>query len=206
MPGRDWPPGAGGAPGPDGLTGADGLRGADDFAGADDFRGTGGFGGVTGPDAGAGPDGYPGTLRPGPDRPEGVNPGQDWGTPGPGQDAPGRPPGNSGRGARRDGGRTRIVRPARPVPPASSDPAGHDDFVPPEPPPLPALSPTAKGAWVALFGGPGYLLIATVAGWAVPGWGAFLAIAAFIVGFAVLVIQMGDRPPRDSGPDDGAVV
>ena len=69
-----------------------------------------------------------------------------------------------------------------------------------------ALSPTAKGAWVALFGGPGYLLIATVAGWAVPGWGAFLAIAAFIVGFAVLVIQMGDRPPRDSGPDDGAVV
>ncbi len=74
------------------------------------------------------------------------------------------------------------------------------------PPPLPSLDPVAKGAWVGLFGGPAYLLIATMAGWAVPGWAAFLAVAAFVAGFATLVIRMGDRPPRDSGPDDGAVL
>jgi hypothetical protein len=99
----------------------------------------------------------------------------------------------------------RIIRPASPAPPP---PPARDegDFVPPVPPPLPALDPVAKGAWAALFGGPAYLLIATMAGWAVPGWGAFLAVAAFVAGFATLVIRMGDRPPRDSGPDDGAVL
>jgi hypothetical protein len=112
----------------------------------------------------------------------------------------------------------RIIRPASPVPPtpppsgasasASASAAASDegDFVPPVPPPLPTLDPVTKGAWAALFGGPAYLLIATMAGWAVPGWAAFLAIAAFVSGFAILVIRMGDRPPRDSGPDDGAVL
>ncbi len=101
----------------------------------------------------------------------------------------------------------RIIRPASPVPPPAPAPApDEEDFVPPVPPPLPALDPVAKGAWAALFGGPAYLLIATMAGWVVPGWGAFLAVAAFVGGFATLVIRMGDRPPRDSGPDDGAVL
>ena len=190
MPGGDGFPWAGGAPGADGLTGAEWFRGTDGFAGAD---------------AGPGTDAYPGT-RPGPVRPHGVNPGQEGGTPGPGGTTAGGPPGTSSRDARRDGGQARIVRPARRLPPAPSDPRGDGEFVPPEPPPLPALSPMAKGAWAALFGGPGYLLVATLAGWAVPGWAAFLAVAAFVGGFAVLVIQMGDRPPRDSGPDDGAVV
>ena len=101
------------------------------------------------------------------------------------------------------GGRPRIVRPASPVPPAAAD---DGEFVPPVPPPLPSLDPVAKGAWAALFGGPGYLLLATMVGWAIPGWAAFLAVAAFVGGFATLVIRMGDKPPRDSGPDDGAVV
>ncbi len=101
------------------------------------------------------------------------------------------------------GGRPRIVRPASSVPPA---PADDEDFVPPVPPPLPSLDPVAKGAWVALFGGPGYLLLATMVGWAIPGWAAFLAVAAFVGGFATLVIRMGEKPPRDSGPDDGAVL
>lgn len=97
----------------------------------------------------------------------------------------------------------RVIRPASPGPP----PAGHDEnFVPPVPPPLPSLDPVAKGAWTALFAGPGYLLIATMVGWAIPGWAAFLAVAAFVGGFATLVIMMGDKPPRDSGPDDGAVL
>lgn len=98
----------------------------------------------------------------------------------------------------------RIIRPASPPPPLPADEDGH--YVPPPPPPLPQLDPVTKGAWVALFGGPGYLLLAVMLGWVVPGWAAFMAVAAFVAGFATLVIRMGERPPRDSGPDDGAVV
>lgn len=98
----------------------------------------------------------------------------------------------------------RIVRPAVPAP---LPPAGDDEhYVPPAPPPLPRLDPLGKGAWVALFGGPGYLLLAVLLGWVVPSWAAFGAVAAFVGGFATLVVRMADRPPGDSGPDDGAVV
>jgi hypothetical protein len=99
---------------------------------------------------------------------------------------------------------TRVVRPAVPAP---LPPAGDDEhYVPPAPPPLPRLDPVTKGAWVALFGGPGYLLLAVLLGWVVPSWVGFCAVAAFVGGFATLVVRMGDRPPGDSGPDDGAVV
>src|SRR5262245_49068371 len=99
---------------------------------------------------------------------------------------------------------TRIVRPAVPAP---LPPAGDDEhYVPPAPPPLPRLDPVSKGAWVALFGGPGYLLLAVLLGWVVPSWAGFCAVAAFVGGFATLVVRMGDRPPGDSGSDDGAVV
>ena len=98
----------------------------------------------------------------------------------------------------------RIIRPASPDPPPAAD---DEDFVPPVPPPLPSLDPVAEGACGRLlFAGPGYLLIATMAAWAIPAWAAFLAVAAFVGGFATLVIRMGDKPPRDSGPDDGAVL
>ena len=97
----------------------------------------------------------------------------------------------------------RIVRPASPAPLPGDD---DDHFVPPEPPPMPRLDPVTKGAWVALFGGPAYLLIAVMLGWQVPSLAAFAAVACFVGGFATLVVRMGDRPPRDSGPDDGAVV
>jgi hypothetical protein len=99
----------------------------------------------------------------------------------------------------------RIIRPASPAP-LPPDEGDDDHFVPPVPPPLPRLDALTKGAWVALFGGPAYLLIAVMANWQVPGWAAFLAVAAFVGGFATLVVHMGERPPRDSGPDDGAVV
>jgi hypothetical protein len=89
--------------------------------------------------------------------------------------------------------------------PAPADPAD-DHYVPPPPPPLPRLDPVTKGAWLALFGGPCYLLIATAVGWTVSGLTAFLAVAAFVGGFAVLVLRMDNGGPRDSGPDDGAVV
>jgi hypothetical protein len=81
-----------------------------------------------------------------------------------------------------------------------------EHYFPPPPPPLPKLDPLAKGAWAALFGGPAYLLIATAVGWTVPAVAAFFAIGAFVGGFAVLVMRMGDEPRDGDGPDDGAVV
>jgi hypothetical protein len=89
---------------------------------------------------------------------------------------------------------------------APRDPAD-EHYVPPPPPPLPKLDPITKGAWVALFGGPLYLLIATAVGGGVSGLAVFLSVAAFVGGFAVLVLRMDNGGgPRDSGPDDGAVV
>jgi hypothetical protein len=76
-----------------------------------------------------------------------------------------------------------------------------EHFIPPAPPPLPKLDSMAKGAWAALFGGPGYLVVATAAGWSVPGFAAFCAVAAFIAGFAILVLRINEPDP--GGPDDG---
>jgi hypothetical protein len=102
--------------------------------------------------------------------------------------------------------RTRVIKPAVPVQlPADSDEDSDDHYIPPPPPPLPVLDPVAKGAWTALFGGPAYLLTATMTGWAMPGWATFGAVAAFVGGFAVIVMRMGDRP-SGSGPDNGAVL
>jgi hypothetical protein len=98
------------------------------------------------------------------------------------------------------GTRARRIRARR----APQRPAPHDEdehFVPPPPPPLPKLDPITKGAWAALFGGPGYLVVATAAGWSVPGIAAFCAVAAFVTGFAILVLRMND--PGPGGPDDG---
>ncbi|WP_141577146.1 hypothetical protein [Actinomadura sp. WMMA1423] len=112
--------------------------------------------------------------------------------PGEGEDRTGRLP------------RARVIRPAE----APEFPAGGDDdeeghYVPPPPPPLPSADPLTKGAWIALIGGPVYLLVTVILDWEVPGWAAFLAVAAFIGGFVTLVLRMGDEP-RD--PDDGAIV
>ena len=81
-----------------------------------------------------------------------------------------------------------------------------DHFVPPVPPPLPRLDPATKLAWIALFGGPLYLLISTAVGSSISGLAAFLAVAAFVGGFVVLVLRMDNGRPPDSGSDDGAVV
>ena len=97
------------------------------------------------------------------------------------------------------GTRARRIRSRR----APEGPAPEDDehFIPPPPPPLPKLDPVTKGAWAALFGGPGYLVVATAVGWSVPGIAAFCAVAAFVTGFAILVLRMND--PGPGGPDDG---
>ena len=79
-------------------------------------------------------------------------------------------------------------------------------YIPPHVPPLPKLDPVARGAWTALFGGPGYLFVATALSWQVPGWAELAAIIAFVAGFVVLVSRLGDDPSRRDGPDQGAVV
>ena len=89
----------------------------------------------------------------------------------------------------------------------STDDAADDHYVPPAPPPLPRLDPVTKGAWLALFGGPLYLLISDAAGATISGLAAFLAVAAFVGGFVVIVLRMDNGRPPDSGSDDdGAVV
>ncbi len=106
----------------------------------------------------------------------------------------------------------RVIKPAEPqAPPGEPEelaPAGGDDehYVPPPPPPLPTLDGISKAAWLALFGGPGYLLFTTIVGWTIPAWAAFGAVAAFVGGFITLVVRMSDDGRGDSGPDNGAVV
>jgi hypothetical protein len=100
-----------------------------------------------------------------------------------------------------------LAGPDRPAPGARPAPETQEEhYFPPPPPPLPKLDPVTKGAWAALFGGPAYLLIATAVGWTVPAVAAFFAIGAFVGGFAILVMRMGDEPRDGNGPDDGAVV
>jgi hypothetical protein len=118
----------------------------------------------------------------------------------PGAHAPDVIQGARERRAAAHGTRARKIRARKPP----QRPAPHDDdehFIPPTPPPLPKLDPVTKGAWAALFGGPGYLVVATAAGWSVPGIAAFGAVAAFVTGFAILVLRMND--PGPGGPDDG---
>jgi hypothetical protein len=125
----------------------------------------------------------------------------------PGATAPDVIQGARERRAAAHGTRARRIRARR----APQEPAPEDDsehFVPPPPLPLPKLDPVTKGAWAALFGGPGYLVVATAAGWSVPGIAAFCAVAAFVTGFAILVLRMNEPGPDgpDDGDDDGAVV
>jgi hypothetical protein len=81
-----------------------------------------------------------------------------------------------------------------------------DRYKPPPLPPQPKLDPVAKCAWIALFGGPGYLLLATLLSWQIAGWAALTAVIAFVTGFVVLVVRLGDGPSKRDGPDQGAVV
>jgi hypothetical protein len=82
----------------------------------------------------------------------------------------------------------------------------HDHFEPPPPPPLPSVDPVTRFAWAGALGGPAVLLLAALAGLPLAGWVGALAVAAFMAGFVTLVARMKERPPTDSGPDDGAVV
>ncbi|WP_406287305.1 hypothetical protein [Embleya sp. NBC_00896] len=96
---------------------------------------------------------------------------------------------------------------APPGPPAinelDEDPEAH--FVPPPPPPLPKTDAATKIAWIALIGGPLYLLVSVLIGRPVGPWTSFAAFTAFTGGFVALVARMR-RDRDDDDPDDGAVV
>ena len=182
--------------------GAHGDVGAREARGAGDAQGTHGDRGADEVEGARGPDGARGV--------EGIRGFDDEGVRG-AFDADGRP-GTSEpdviQAARRDrrtaahSARAHRIRARRAPPqpqPGSQDEEGH--FIPPAPPPLPSLDPISKGAWAALFGGPGYLVVATAAGWSVSGIAAFCAVAAFVTGFAILVLRMNE--PGPGGPDDG---
>jgi len=97
------------------------------------------------------------------------------------------------------------LRAAPPAPPAvRPDPDEH--FEPPPPPPLPQVDTVGRFAWAGALGGPLLLVVAALFGIPLAGWAGLLAMAAFMAGFVTLVARMKDRPPTDSGPDDGAVV
>jgi hypothetical protein len=89
--------------------------------------------------------------------------------------------------------------------PARRDPSA-EGYQPPPPPPLPAVDGITRAAWCGVLGAPALLLLVTIAGVELPGGVVLLVLAAFVGGFVTLVARMKDRPPTDSGPDDGAVV
>jgi hypothetical protein len=207
---------ADGARGPDGKhrgSGADGLdehgrhavEGEHGRHAADGDNGRHAVGGDRGPAGPAGPAGPNG-------RHELDGPGNGYG------DEPGETNGGAtGRHGRLDADGAydpevvqvprRIRGPAARGVPADRTPADDEEhFIPPAPPPLPKLDSVTKGAWAALFGGPAYLVVATAAGWQVSGLAVFFAIAAFVAGFAILVLRMHDSGPGPDDSDDGAVV
>lgn len=133
----------------------------------------------------------------------------------------GRTPTRHGRAISEHG---RVIRPAVPADPAPS-PAGsrhvddladdsalgsgsdpRDRYVPPPVPALPRSSSVTRAAWAALFGGPAFLFLGTLLKWNAPAWAELTAIAAFVVGFVLLVVRLGDGPSKGDGPDQGAVV
>jgi hypothetical protein len=95
---------------------------------------------------------------------------------------------------------------SRTPPPRARREDDEDHFEPPPPPPLPQADAVTRLAWAGALGGPLLLVLAAIAGIPLSGWVGFLTVAAFVAGFVTLVARMKDRPPTDSGPDDGAVV
>ena len=189
------------------------AHGADAADGSPGTRGTSGSPAAPAPgeDSGPGADGA-GTQEPQEDADartrgvEGIRGFDDEGVRGafdtdtmPGATAPDVIQGARERRAAAHGTRARRIRARR----APQEPAPEDDGgISSRPRPAAAQAgPVTKGAWAALFGGPGYLVVATAAGWSVPGLAAFCAVAAFVTGFAILVLRMNE--PGPGGPDDG---
>lgn len=89
-----------------------------------------------------------------------------------------------------------------PAPPEEPDTG--DDFVPPEPPPIPRAGTATRFAWLGAIGGPILLVLAAIL--SLPSPVAVLGLAGFVIGFGVLVARSPDRARQDDGWDDGAVL
>jgi hypothetical protein len=79
-----------------------------------------------------------------------------------------------------------------------------EEFVPPDPGPLPKGDALSRTAWAGVIGGPLFLLIAVIAWRSAPQLLLLAAIVAFVGGFVVLVSRMPKH--REDDDDDGAVV
>ncbi len=97
--------------------------------------------------------------------------------------------------------RTMSFEALRPAPRPREEAEEH--FVPPAPPPLPALDPIAKFAWLGVLGTPILTVVLAILGFDLAGWSALGLAAAFVAGSLTLVARMQDRDDED---DDGAVV
>ena len=101
----------------------------------------------------------------------------------------------------------KVIHAADPRNYSPADEEDDDDRYVPVPLPPPAkLDPVAKAAWVAVIGGPAYLLVASLfLNLTISPTAAFIAVAAFVFGFVTLILKAGDRSRRDDD-DDGAVL
>lgn len=86
------------------------------------------------------------------------------------------------------------------------DSSRSEPFIPPEPPPLPRLSPAQQLAWLGLAGGPLLLLVSALFAVPLPVWLSLAAVVGFVGGFLTLVASMEDRNGPDDASDNGAVV
>jgi hypothetical protein len=89
------------------------------------------------------------------------------------------------------------------TPPEAED---EEQYVPEPLPPPAKLDSASKAALAGVIGGPGYLIVASIfLHWTISAEAALIAVAAFVGGFVMLVLKLGDRPGGDDD-DDGAVL
>ena len=91
---------------------------------------------------------------------------------------------------------------AEPLREPTPEPDDDERFVPPTPPPPPSLPLPKRLAWLGVLGSPAVLLVATLAGLALPPLVGYALLAGFVGGFVYLVSTMdrgGGRPPWDDG-------
>jgi hypothetical protein len=87
---------------------------------------------------------------------------------------------------------------------AIADDDEEEGYDPPEPPPLPTVTPDRGLAWAGVFGSPAVLLACLIFSISIPTWLGYLLVVGFVGGFIYLVFQM-PREPREPW-DDGAQV
>ncbi|MBW9216617.1 hypothetical protein KV102_17380 [Mumia sp. zg.B53] len=92
-----------------------------------------------------------------------------------------------------------------PVPDEDDDAWDEEEFVPPEPEPMPRGDLWTRVAWGGLVGGPLLLFALAVIGAPVPGIIPGVAVVAFVVALVFLLVRRGDHD-RGDDPDHGAVL